>query len=148
MANKVIIMVGKPGSGKSTYAKSLGNEYSIVNQDILGNRNKCIEYTKLLLNEDKSVIIDRTNINKKQRAYWVKIAKEYNVTDISCIEFKIDSDICIERILSRKDHPTIKENTSIEKISEIVRRFENEYEAPSIDEGFNCHQCFYFNPTS
>lgn len=133
---RMIIMCGLPGSGKSTYANGLEKEYSIINQDIIGNRNKCVQLTKLLLSENKSVIIDRTNITKFQRNIWIKLAKEYKVTDIHCVEFKISPEVTIERVKSRKNHPTIKEDTPLEKINSIIRRFLSEYQTPELSEGF------------
>lgn len=131
----MIILVGKPGSGKSFFAYNSLNKV-IINQDSLGDRKKCIDATKLALSSNKDVIIDRTNINKQQRSIWINIAKEYNVTEIYCIEFKVSAEECIKRIQNRLYHPTIKENTSLEKITDIVRKFEKSYEEPSISEGF------------
>src|SRR5271166_4600417 len=105
----ITVLVGMPGSGKSTFAKIIPNS-NVINQDIIGNRHKCIKKTKDLLKENKSVIIDRCNINKKQRSYWINIAKEFKVETIICVEFCINSELAIERIKNRKNHPTIKED--------------------------------------
>ena len=123
-----------PGAGKSTYAKDIKGE--VVNQDTLGNRQKCINKVRALLSEGKNVIIDRTNINRKQRAIWTNLAKEFKVERIECIELRISPELAIERIKNRKNHPTIKEDFTLEKIKDIVGRFVKEYEEPKMDEGF------------
>jgi stress-induced morphogen len=131
---KMMILVGNIGFGKSTWAsKQIG--YEIVNQDVIGNRNNCIKRTKQYLQEGKSVIIDRTNIDKKQRAYWIEIAKEFNV-EIHCVEFKTDTKLARERVINRKDHPTITPDFPLEKIDEIIDTFNEYYQTPEISEGF------------
>jgi predicted kinase len=133
----ITILVGMPGAGKSTYAQTVPGE--IINQDKLGDRKICIKRAKELLSEGKDVIIDRTNISRKQRAIWTNLAKEFKVEQIQVVELRISPELAIERVKNRKDHPTIKEDTSLEKIQEIVRRFVNEYEAPHMDEGFTSY---------
>ena len=133
---KMIILVGFPGSGKSTWASHL-TDYVVINQDTLGNRQRCIDQTKRCLKDGRSVIIDRTNINRKQRSIWTNIAKEFKIDKIECIELRIKPELAIERITKRENHPTIKNGTPIEKIRDIVRRFVNEYQEPRMDEGFN-----------
>ena len=132
---KMVILVGLPGSGKSTYAKDQ-NGFEVINQDLLGNRQKCINKTKELLKQGKSVIIDRTNINRKQRNHWLEIAKEFEIP-VLCIIFKISPELAKERVENRKNHPTIKEGTSKEKIDEIITMFEKSYEEPELSEGFH-----------
>ena len=139
---KVLILVGFPGSGKSTHAKSLEADYTIINQDTLGNRKKCVQAAINALKEGKSIVIDRTNINKKQRKIWIDLAKEYKVDKIELIEFRCSSEECIKRVAERKDHPTIKD-FSIDKITFIVRKFEDDYEEPHFSEGFDSHTVYY-----
>lgn len=133
---KVVVLVGKPGSGKSTFAKKYSS-YQIINQDTLGDRYKCLELFRQYLSEGKNVIVDRCNINKSQRALWINEAKQYNVKEISCIYLSVDPDTCVARISKRKNHPTIKEDTSIDKMKEIVYNFNKSFEAPSLEEGFD-----------
>lgn len=138
---KMLVLVGLPGSGKSTYAKTMQG-YEVVNQDLLGNREICIKRTRAYLKQGKSVIIDRTNINKKQRSYWLNIAKEFNIVP-ECVVFEIDTDYAKERIINRKNHPTIKENTPLEKIDAIIEMFRKSYEKPESNEGFSNIELIY-----
>ena len=140
---KLTILVGYPGSTKSTFAENVitakinNNELypEIVSQDELGNRETCIQMMKTYLTAGYDVIIDRTNINKKQRSYFIKEALKYT-DNIHCIEFKAKTDECVKRILLRKAHKTIKENFTEQKVREIVRKFEDSYEKPEYSEKF------------
>lgn len=133
---KVIILVGFPGSGKSTFSKKY-EKYVIINQDTLGDRHKCLQVFRQAMKDKKSVIIDRCNINKMQRSIWIKEALKFGVEDISAVYLHCHPQTCIERISNRKGHPTIKESSSIEKNTEIVTNFTRTFEIPEISEGFD-----------
>lgn len=141
---RLIVLVGLPGSGKSTHRNKLGLPY--VNQDELGSRDACVEMATKYIKEGHDVVIDRTNISKKQRSNWVKLAKYLDVEEIICIEFKSDPYKCIERITKREHHETIPQTTSLDKIKQIVLRFNKEYEVPTLDEGFTTIGIIYTDP--
>lgn len=134
---KLTVLVGFPGSCKSTWATDQ-KEAVVINQDILGSRQNCIKECKYYMeNKAEHIIIDRTNISKKQRKYWTDLAKQYGITDINCIVFKSSQEECIKRIKSRKDHKTITSETSLDKITSIVLQFFHDYEEPTFQEGFS-----------
>lgn len=134
----VTILVGTPGSGKSNWAHNkIDDETIIINQDILGSRNVCLERMEFWLKHNKNVIIDRTNINKKQRSYFINLAKKYKPDEINCVVFKSSPEECIKRIQARKNHATITEDFSIDKITDIVLKFVHSYEEPKNHEGFD-----------
>lgn len=130
---EMIVLMGLPGCGKSTLT-SLFPEHVRVCQDVIGNRNDCVNAVKRNFQQDKSVIVDRTNISRQQRRYFIDLAKDVNAK-IYCIFLDIPAVECIERVKARKNHETIK-NLPDEKIIEIVSRFNNELELPDYVEGF------------
>lgn len=132
---KVVILVGVPGSGKSTFCKKYP-AYVRISQDELGSRYMCLELFRESLRKGKSVIVDRCNINKMQRQLWLNIAKEFNVDEINCVTLSVTPEEAIKRIKERKDHPTIKDLTD-EKMASIVYNFINTYEAPELSEGYD-----------
>lgn len=132
---KVIILTGLPGSGKTTLAQSMPG-YVIVNQDTLGSREACVAMLHNALKCGNNVIVDRTNINAYQRKYFLDVAKEFNV-EIESLVLVTSPNTCISRIVTRLDHPTINQNVSQERKIDIVKRFEQSYEAPSLEEGFD-----------
>lgn len=133
---KVVILVGVPGSGKSTFCKKYP-KYVRISQDELGSRYMCLELFRESLRKGKSVIVDRCNINKLQRQLWLNIAREFNVDEINCVKLSVVPEEAIKRISERKDHPTIKEDFSLDKVKDIVYNFINTYEAPELSEGYD-----------
>lgn len=136
--SKVTILVGNIASGKSTWAKQ--NETLIstkINQDILGSRKACLRSAEYCLDLGLDIVIDRTNISKKQRSYWIELAKKYKA-EVHIVEFLSTPENCVKRALARKNHPTIKD-MSVEKITIIVNNFLQEYEGISADEKFDSY---------
>ncbi|PQE03758.1 hypothetical protein CJF30_00006435 [Rutstroemia sp. NJR-2017a BBW] len=100
----VILFVGSPGAGKSTfYWKQLEPlSYARVNQDILktyspamiednltfDERDRCIKVAVELLGEGKSVVVDR-----EVRSKWVALAAKHSVP-IRCVHFLAGAQIC------------------------------------------------------
>lgn len=138
---EMIILVGLPASGKSTLCSKFPNHIRI-NQDQLGNRNDCINATKRAFQQGNSVIIDRTNINKSQRRYFIDVAKDVNAK-IYCIFLNTDALKCIDRAKTRKEHETLSCLTnSEEKIIEVINSFNKSLELPDYAEGFE--EIFHF----
>lgn len=135
---KVVLMVGNPGSGKSTLAQTKFPEYVRISQDDHGSdRTKTLAAFNKALADDKDVILDRCNNTVKQRAEWLKIARIYGA-DIQAIVLVANTELCISRIINRKNHPTLGiEKQNIDKIRSIVRRFNSETEHPTFDEPFD-----------
>ena len=94
---KVFIMKGILCSGKSTYAKELSSQYNayIVSSDETGKSlgyintpndqevfNIMEEKVCSLLQNNKNVIIDSTNLTTKKTDKWVNISKKYNAQSI------------------------------------------------------------------
>ena len=65
---ELILMVGNPGSGKSTLSATFEREgYVIANQDTLGTRAKVLKVAKEAWSDGLSVIIDATNPSAAKR---------------------------------------------------------------------------------
>lgn len=138
----LIILMGFPGSGKSTYAINFFDEAFIINQDAFnGNRSQTWTTFKYYMDQGKDVVLDRCNINKAQRSPWINYAKQCGYK-VGLIYLYCDTEICIKRIMERKNHITIKENTPLEKVQEIVNGFNKSYQAPCMTEGFDTISCW------
>jgi aprataxin len=134
---KVIVLVGLPGAGKTTYAQKFKDKgYVIVNQDHLGDVKQCLRLTRQALLQGKSVVIDRTNVSLKQRALFLDIAREFDVK-CECHVLSTGIRTCLERVKNRKNHPTMVEGMTDEEKSEVVQFFATEYQAPLYTEGFS-----------
>ena len=60
-----VIMVGGPGSGKSTFVTTKMKNYVRVNNDTFKNLKKCAKVCREALEQGKSVVIDNTNPTKE-----------------------------------------------------------------------------------
>lgn len=132
---EVIILMGVPGAGKSSLTHEIPGNYTIINQDSIGNRKDCEMAMKRALSQGKSVIIDRTNINRSQRKYFLDISKDYGAINY-CIFLDFPPLECIERIKNRKVHETLPSSTKEEKIIEVVNKFNKTLELPDYNENF------------
>ena len=74
---EVIILIGPPGSGKSTIANSLP-EFTLISQDILKTKSKCIKHMNTALKNGERVLVDNTNPKRDKRKDYIDIAKTYN----------------------------------------------------------------------
>jgi len=122
----VLVLVGAPGSGKSTFAERLGppapagprasarasggglggrdaSTWRRVCQDLLGSKDACIRAAVSCLDAGLSVVIDRTNYNVEQRGPWLKLAAEKGA-DCHCLVLDVPASECIGRVARRHVH--------------------------------------------
>ena len=89
----ILVLVGRPGSGKSLFADAFQNlpqKWTVVNQDILKSRERCENLTRAALKTNQSVVVDRTNIDQTQRLYWISIANERSHCKVVVLVFGQD----------------------------------------------------------
>jgi len=58
---EMILMVGCPGSGKSTFTKNHLKNYNRINRDTLKTMNKCLDAAERYMKNGKNVVIDNQN---------------------------------------------------------------------------------------
>ena len=78
-------------------------------------------------------MVDRCNFDFEQRHHWFKIAEKYGVTRIDSLFLDVGDKLCKERIVVRKDHPTIPEG---EAGIDIIEKFGKGLIPPVKGEGF------------
>jgi len=133
MKPEIIILVGPPASGKSTYAKNLMTDRcAIISQDNMGKLGH-LEAFHNHLHGKFDLIIDRMNFNKEQRARYIKLAKEAGYTT-KIIVLHESKETCIKQGLNRlnaEEHPTIKTEQDLRRAIDF---FFSHYERPTDDE--------------
>ncbi|KAI8875662.1 PNK3P-domain-containing protein [Backusella circina FSU 941] len=135
--HEIIVCVGIPASGKSSYVKQhlISKGYVHVNQDTLRTKEKCVAVCKQALKESKSVVIDNTNPEKTTRAVYIKLARDANVP-IRCFYFGDNDGLAQHNNFYRAIYKQADEKREL--IGGIVfRLFKSKFQAPTKDEGFD-----------
>lgn len=130
--NDLIIMVGYPASGKSSFSKMLKDKYGyvIINQDILKTKAKCLKEAEMNMKEGKSIVIDNTNPSKEVRQQYIKIGKKYGY-NIRIIYVNCSLELAMHRNYFRM----LIEGRFIPNMAYNI--FKNRFEYPKKDEGVN-----------
>jgi len=80
---EVIIMIGYPGSGKSTIVNDIfaAGGYAIISGDELKTSIKMIKHANELLEKEKthSIVFDATNPSRKKRAEYIEFANKWKL---------------------------------------------------------------------
>jgi len=130
---ELIICVGYPGCGKSTFCRVNFPNYKIVNQDILKTKNKCLKVCKQYLEQGCSVVIDNTNPDSNIRKLYLDIAKKYKI-DSKCLLFTCNQEISIH--MNHFRCQISKGETGIIPIV-VYRIYNKKYQKPLLNEGFS-----------
>ena len=72
----MILFVGSPASGKSTFWKTHLPTYIRVNRDTLKTKEKCLKAAEQAITKGESLVIDNTNPTKEDRKAYVDLAKK------------------------------------------------------------------------
>jgi predicted kinase len=124
---ELIIFIGIPGSGKSTFYKNnFFNTHVRISLDLLNTRFKESKYFELGLDLQQKMVIDNTNVTTIERKKYIEPAKrkKYTVTGYY-FESKVRE--CIARNEARSE--------KINKIG-ILAKFKA-LQIPSYEEGFD-----------
>lgn len=145
---KCTILVGVPGSGKSTWlqehmpmanvmstdivienvAKSYGMTYNEGFKDLIGFADKVMwRHITLAHMRQEDYVIDRTNLTAKSRAKFIQKLKLHRY-EIECVVFPTPKPEEWKRRLDSRPGKTIPQ--------EVLDRMVDSYEMPLMSEGF------------
>jgi len=129
---EIIIMVGYPGSGKSTIAKNIckTDNYVHIEGDIYKTSSKMRKASLEYISQSKSIVFDATHSSIKKRKEFVDLSKKYNY-NVKCIHVTTTLDI------SYKQNKSRSAEKQVPKIAYSV--YKKYYEEPSEEEGFTLY---------
>ena len=145
--SKLILMVGIPGSGKSTWIKNNFPNITPVSRDVIrfeildergGNYfdyedevfDKFIHQIVGSLVIDEVTIADATHVNRKGRAKVLNAVKKYITPDeVECIVLDVSPEVAIERNNQREGRAWVP--------PKVIRNMFFRMEIPKKEEGFN-----------
>lgn len=131
---EIILFVGSPGSGKTTFFNNNLQNYEHINQDVLKSNIKCLKLAREALKEGKSIVVDRTHRDKESRKEYINLAKEFKI-DIRCIYFAFPKDLCFHLNNLRDINKSRKIYSK--SVSDVtIHTWFKYHEEPTIKEGF------------
>lgn len=141
---KLIMLIGIPGSGKTTYSKELTTRYNaqVVSTDKVRQTYVGIEESEVFptvyrmcneyLSQGVNVILDATHITPKVRKRSFDALDAYNI-EYEKVAYYFDTpvDECVRRVEKRNQDPN-----ELQLPLEVVESYGNNIIKPSLEEGF------------
>ena len=128
-SKQVIIMVGYPGSGKSSVAKKVCEDerFVLIQGDVHKTSAKMIKAAGAYVSEGKSIVFDATNSSCKKRYEYIGFARKHDY-EIVCVHVSTSLDEAYKRNKLRDPE------NQVPKIAYSV--YTKYFEPPTADEGF------------
>ena len=126
---QIVIMMGYPGSGKSSIAKIICKNESFVyiEGDLYKTSTKMIGASLEHISKNKSIVFDATNSSSKKRQEYIELGKKYNYK-IVCIHVSTPLEVAYKRNKLRNYERYVP------KIAYSV--YKKNYDEPNETEGF------------
>lgn len=131
---ELVILIGAPGSGKTTYCKKSLPDYLRISQDEMGRKGHRQAFRKAIEDGVEKIVVDRMNFNSGQRWRYIQPAQQAGYK-IKAVFFKFEMNKCFERVTNREDHPTIAQG-DLETAKKAIMFYYNNYEYPEMAEGY------------
>ena len=136
----VVLTIGLPGSGKTTWYKRRGVTplssdllRNILFDDITEQRYQSLVFSTLrsllrarLIAKMPWNYVDATNLSPGERKQWIKMAKGFGY-EVQAVFFDVPLEVCLER--NQRRERMVPE--------EIMRRMAAKLKVPSFEEGFS-----------
>lgn len=144
-SQEVVIFVGCPASGKSTfftkYMKPKG--YIHINRDTLGSWQKCVAECGKVLSAGKSVVIDNTSPDKESRLRYIEVARKHKVP-VRCFQFM--TSIAHAKHNNRFRELTLKSSKHVKVNDLVFNTYKSKFCEPVLGEGFSEIIKVHFTP--
>ncbi|KAM7399676.1 hypothetical protein PAMP_018924 [Pampus punctatissimus] len=133
---EVIVAVGFPASGKSTFFHThiIPKGYVYVNRDTLGSWQSCVTACERALKENRSVAVDNTNPDPESRKRYVDVAKAAGVS-CRCFLFSASLEQAKHNNRFRENAPSDSKHAKVNDM--IFHSYKKHFVAPALSEGFS-----------
>lgn len=127
---EIVILVGFPGSGKSTVAKKIceNENYVHIEGDLYKTPGNMIKKAFEYIPQGKSIIFDATNGTIAKRKEYIDFAKIIKYS-VRCIHMACSSDVAYSQNIKREN------NYIVPKIAYFL--YSKMFEEPGENEGFS-----------
>jgi bifunctional polynucleotide phosphatase/kinase len=127
---QVVIMMGYPGSGKSTIARNICQNENFVHieGDLYKTSRKMIKASLEHIKQNKSIVFDATNSSSKKRKEYIDVGKKYNYK-VVCIHVSTPLETAYKRNKLRESEKHVP------RIAYSV--YSKNFEEPNEKEGFH-----------
>ena len=128
-SKQVVIMVGYPGSGKSTIAKNIcaNTSFALIQGDVHKTSPKMLKAALEQVKDGKSVVFDATNSSSKKRSEYIEFAKKHALK-VVCVHMSTSLELSYKRNKERDPEQQVPKIA----YSVYTKHFVN----PSVEEGF------------
>ena len=128
---EMILFVGLPGSGKSTFYKNhYFNTHLRISNDLLRTKNRTQKLLDFCRETNMSFVIDNTCTTKEVRKRFIDYCNSIRAPlRKSCVFFDTPIGVCIERNNNRTGKERVPKTAILMKAKELER--------PSLEEGFD-----------
>ncbi|XP_007941051.1 bifunctional polynucleotide phosphatase/kinase [Orycteropus afer afer] len=132
--SEVVVAVGFPGAGKSTFLKKhlVSAGYVYVNRDTLGSWQRCVTLCEASLKQKKRVVIDNTNPDVSSRARYIKCAQDAGVP-CRCFLFTAT----LEQAQHNNRFRQMTGSPHVPVNDMVMFSYRKQFEAPTLAEGFS-----------
>jgi bifunctional polynucleotide phosphatase/kinase len=143
---EMVIFVGSPGSGKSSFYSAFfaKHNYVHVNNDTLKTASKCLKVAEEALTSGKSIVIDNTNPTKAVRSSYISLAKNLEIP-VRCFFFKYSKEL-VFHLNNLRDINIGRQHHSKSVPDVVIHSWYKYLEEPSISEGFKDVKVIPFVP--
>ncbi|KAJ7990208.1 hypothetical protein DPEC_G00297930 [Dallia pectoralis] len=133
---EVIVAVGYPASGKSTFFHThiVPKGYVYVNRDTLGSWQSCVSACERALKEGRSVAVDNTNPDPESRKRYLDVSQSLDVS-CRCFNFSASLEQSKHNNRFREMAPSSTKHLKVNDM--IFHSYKKKFVAPSLSEGFS-----------